>query len=457
MTPELQTRYLRQQWKLTGLDVVHSGVLGGDYVYEKLSAAQRQFAQSTIQLMGVEDLLGRDVQRLSTGELRKILVARALSASPQVLLCDEICDGLDTAARGSLLAALERVARNGTQLLFTTHRREELLPVLTHQLVLEQGRIVQQTAIRSPSASGARRRGNSPHSNARRPPDMEAGRRIGHWAKRTAFASCRAAGHAPSQPAFERVVRSPDSASSTSARQPQAAARTLICLRRATVFLGGQPVLHNINLEIRAGQHWAVLGPNGSGKTTLLKLMLGDWTPALGGCVRRFAFAPGKSLWEVKRSIGYVSPELHAQYGAAITGEEAIASGFFSSVGLPRQKIPARQWRKVSELVDAFRLHALAGKGIQQMSYGEFRKILIARALVREPELLLCDEPFDGLDAAARAGMRSTLQAVARNGTSLVVVTHHPNELPSCTTHVAELRAGRIVFQGPVGGFSSAF
>src|SRR6266516_3692408 len=147
VAPEMQDRCLQLPWKLTGWQVVQSGVLGGDYVYQKLTAAQQARARSILRLVGAEGLQSRDVQQLSTGELRKILVARALTGSPRVLLCDEICDGLDPAARANLLEALEGVARHGTQLLHCTHRGEELLPAITHQLVLDRGRIVEQTTM----------------------------------------------------------------------------------------------------------------------------------------------------------------------------------------------------------------------------------------------------------------------------------------------------------------------
>ena len=211
-------------------------------------------------------------------------------------------------------------------------------------------------------------------------------------------------------------------------------------------------MLRDINLETRAGQHWAIVGPNGAGKSTLLKLMAGDLHPALGGRVRRFAFTPRNTVWEWKRRMGFVSPELQSNYRESLTGAEVIASGFFSSIGL-LQPASRQQRQKVAAMVDALRLRALAPKNILQMSYGEFRRILLARALVHEPEILICDEPFDGLDAASRTDFVRTLEQVARRGASLVVVTHHQADLPACITHVAELNAGRLAFQGTLNDF----
>jgi molybdate transport system ATP-binding protein len=412
VSPELQGRYLQQSWTLTAGQVILSGIRGGDYVYRRPTTAQVKHAQGISRLLGVEDLLRRDVQQLSSGELRKVLIARALAGSPRVLLCDEICDGLQPEARSNLLACLGRIAGNGTQLIYATHRREELLPVLTHQLTLERGRIVARGPVR-------------PRARRSAAPTLDS-----------------------------MAVRSDPGAGMPREPAGWEARPMIVCVRSAEVWLRGQRVLRNLNFEIRAGEHWAILGPNGSGKTTLLKLIFGDWPPALGGLVRRFAFRPGTSVWEVRRRIAYVGPELQARYTESVSGADAIASGFFSSIGL-REKLTSRQRMKVRELMDRFQLRALAGRSVRQMSYGELRKILLARALVQSPALLLCDEPFDGLDAASRVDMRSTLADVAGAGTGLVIVTHHPEDLPACMTHVAQLQGGRLVFQGSMAVFQS--
>lgn len=404
VSPELQGRYLQQEWLLTGLQVIHSGFLGGDYIYQRPTPAQRERATEIVGRLGVEALLHRNVQQLSTGELRKILIARALAGSPRVLVCDEVCDGLDATARADLLRTLDRVAGRGTQLLYTTHRAEELIPAITHRLVLERGRILE--------AGPFSRQVDSLNGVARRAP----------------------------------AVNIPGAGRSR--RLPRGTQRdTLIRVQGASVYLGDKPVLRDIDLEIRRGEHWAVVGGNGSGKTTLLKLIVGDLHPAWGGRVQRFAFTPKNTLWEVKKKIGYLSPELQANYRESITGADVIASGFFSSIGL-MQTVSRAQRRRVTELVELLQLGELAARNALQMSYGEVRRLLLARALVHEPELLVCDEPFDGLDAGARSRMAATLEQVARGGTNLLMVTHHAADLPACTTHVAELRTGAMTFRG---------
>ena len=437
VSPEMQARYLQQDWKLTTHQVIRSGFHAGDYVYQRLSAAQEEAALAVIELVGIQDLLSRDVQTLSTGELRKVLVARALVGKPRVLVCDEICDGLDRSARESLLSVLERLVRQGTQLLYTTHREEELLSGLTHRLALEQGRIVFSEAI--PHEQIAER-------PASRLPALEP----------SAPTQRRAATH--SVPRISNAVGRSNGMVTAPTRFPVSLrlglnpARLRIDIRAATVYHDQRPALRDVTLQIHEGEHWAVVGPNGSGKTTLLKLIVGDLHPSLGGQVRRFELASGHTIWDVKRRIGWVSPELQSLYREPLTAAQVIGSGFFSSVGL-RQKLSLTQRRRVAEIVDGLGLQDLADQNALSLSYGEFRKILIARALVHRPELLICDEPFDGLDTASRAAIGRTLLQVAAQGTGLVVVTHHPADLPSCTTHLAALDSGRVIFQGPVAQY----
>jgi molybdate transport system ATP-binding protein len=418
VSPELQQRYLQQEWRLTGRQVVLSGFGGGDYVYQRLTAAQERRADALLEMLAADHLAARNVQDVSTGELRRLLIARALAPTPQVLICDEICDGLDDTGRMILLRALERAACNGTQLLYTTHRNDERVSALTHRLVMKSGRIAEQGSIDRPRSELVRFR-----------------------ISRTRMTSLAA-----------RNKNLPPSDSPLRGKVAKLVnAQTLIKFERASVYLGCTAVLHNLDWTLRAGEHWAILGPNGAGKSTFLKLLCGDVHPALGGRVRRFDFTTGNSLWEVKRRFGLVSPELQANYRDDVTGEELVASGYFSSIGLMRRRVSAQQQERVREVMQKLRLLSLRKESVQTISFGEFRKLLLARALVHQPDVLLFDEPFDGLDAPARASMARALTSAARRGSTLVVVSHHGDDLPRCVTHVARLANGRIMTQGPVG------
>ena len=401
VSPEFQERYLRMEWSRTAGEVVESGIGGGDYLYRRATKAERERAGESVRLLGIQPLLQRNIQELSTGELRKVLIARALAAAPRVLVCDELCDGLDATSRAALLTALGRIARAGTQLIFTTHRAEELIPAITHHLVLRDGRIVGQGPV-----DGTPESKRSPRSDVQ------------------------------SRPRRNALLPTSD------------AGPPLIRIEGASVFLGETATLRNIRWEWRAGEHWALTGPNGAGKTTFLKLVCGDVHPAFGGRVHRFEFTPGSTLWELRRKIGFVSPGLQASYREPLSGAEVIASGFFSSFGL-MQRPSAAQLAQARALAKRLGFAALAARNTMQMSYGEFRKILLARALVHQPEALVLDEPFDGLDASSKAKLAETLERIARQGTSLLVVTHHESDLPCCITHLAHMDRGCIVAQGP--------
>lgn len=403
VSPELQTRYLTQEWGLSVREVIHSGITFSEYSPLRLRAAQKERADQVVELLGIDVLLRRNVQALSTGELRKVLIARALAGAPRVLVCDEVCDGLDAGSRTNLLSALERVARDGTQLLLTTHRSEELIPAITHRAVFKAGQMVESGPLLRPPCSVSRTAKTSALPRSMRRSIVRDGKLVD--------------------------------------------AKVLIQIERADVFLNERRVLRNINLEIKTGEHWAVLGPNGAGKSTLLKLIMGDLHPAWGGQVRRFEFTPQNTIWELRRRIGYVSPELQSSYRDDVTGVEAIASGFTSSIGV-MLKPDRKQMATAVRLAEELGIGHLAGKSVLQMSYGEFRRVLIARALVHRPELLICDEPFDGLDATGREEIGALLERVAASGANLVVVTHHADDLPACLTHCLELKAGRVVFQG---------
>jgi molybdate transport system ATP-binding protein len=417
VSPELQVRYLSQEWSLPVRTVIQSGVGGGDYAYQTLTPDQRARVTTVTDLMQVRHLASRSIQELSTGELRRVLIARALAGRPRVLVCDEIGDGLDAESRAILLQALDDAAREGTQLLVSTHRGDEIPAVMTHRLVLEKGRLIRQEPIqRGEARADFERTFAAANINPRRSSTS------GNPSTTRPNASRR-------RPPTPRINGAPGG--------------VLIQICDADVYLADKPTLRGINLEIRQGQHWAIVGPNGSGKSTLLKLIAGDVHPALGARVRRFAFTPQNTLWQLRARIGLVSPELQAHYRESITAAEVVASGFFSSIGLLARP-SARQREQVRKLLAALQLSHLADQPFPELSYGEGRRLLLARALVKEPDLLLCDEPFDGLDQPARREMASTLEQAAANGATLVVVTHHREDLPRCITHLAHLERGRL-------------
>ncbi len=403
VSPEMQERYLQQDWRMTGRDVIQTGFAQTDMLYVKLSREQSHRVETLAQELGIEPLLNRDMQSLSTGELRKILITRAVIDSPPVLLLDEGCDGVDARFRRELLAMFEAIAERGTQIVHTTHRTDEGLSLITHELIFKQGRVIRQGALgrQAPRAPVLIRKfGNLWNSSLQ---------------KRT--------------------------------ERPAPNGAPLIQIENADVFLDGAKVLHGIHWQLRRGEHWAVLGSNGAGKTTFLKLIASDLYPVFGARVSRFEFTAANTIWDLRRRIGCVSPLLQTHYRERLTGEQVVASGFFSSVGLMDQPTAA-QLRKVRALFREFQLEPLRSRSMLAMSFGELRKILTLRALVHEPELVIFDEPFDGLDGESKREFAAALENIAARGTQLVIVTHHLDDLPSCMTHGLFLEQGRIAVTG---------
>ncbi len=400
VSPEQQERYLNLEWVRTGRDVLLTGFHQTDYLYQRLTADQQAEARRLADEFQLGPLLRRDVQTLSQGEFRRLLIARALLGKPRVLLLDEFTDGLDVSMRAQLLAAVQRAAAAGTSVLLATHRADELLPAIRHRLVLEGGRIV-----RHAERSTAKRLG----AKDAEPP-------------------------APPAPSPRTTVPSPAKAG---------AAPFLFRLQNVSVYLDRKPVLHRLNWEMQPGEHWAITGPNGCGKSTFLKLLQGEQHPAIGGSIHRFGESRRHTLWEIRERVGYVGPDLQTAYRDSLTARAVVASGFFASIGLLDSVTP-KQWRRVDELLTQFELGDLASENFLRLSYGQRRRVLLTRALVHAPQVLLLDEPLDGLDAESRRLVSAQLNTLAHQ-VSIIGVTHHQGELglpQQRTVKLSELNAG---------------
>ena len=219
--------------------------------------------------------------------------------------------------------------------------------------------------------------------------------------------------------------------------------------RGVVIQLSGVSVYREETLALRAldwmlkdGEHWVVTGRNGSGKSTFMGLLYGAHPAALGGSVLRRGHPPGTPLADIRRGIGIVSPELQAGYDAGSTLEEIVVSGLRGSIGLdePATRAERAAARRALERLD---LLPLADRLPREVSYGELRLALIARAWVHAPALLLLDEPFTGLDPGRRARLKRALTTLARRGTQLVMAVHHHDDLPPCVRRRLHLVAGQ--------------
>ncbi|MGA3263445.1 MAG: ABC transporter ATP-binding protein [Terracidiphilus sp.] len=221
-------------------------------------------------------------------------------------------------------------------------------------------------------------------------------------------------------------------------------------LRHVNVARGERVVLHDVNLTIRAGEHVAILGPNGCGKSTLILAMTCQIYPIVrpGMVVRIF----GRERWdltELRRHFGVVLAELPGERTAVTTGLDAVIAGFFSASTLwPNLRVTGEMHERAVEALERMETGHLAGQLVGEMSAGEKRRILIARALAHRPRQLLLDEPSNALDLAAQRELRETLRRLAREGTGLVLVTHHLGDILPEIERLILMRGGRIVGDG---------
>jgi molybdate transport system ATP-binding protein len=408
LSPETQERYWRQLqdgtdhekgWNLAAWEAIAAGIFGSELLHQNPTTADLQRTAEVIHQLHLEDLAERPLQTLSQGQLRRVLLARAVVARPRVLFLDEACSGLDAASRHEMLDLIQSLAEGGQQIVTTTHREAEIVPAINRVLRLEHGRI---------AANEIREPGTSTRTSAAAPQPMGS--------------SAMAASHS---------------------------GEVLISLQDVSVYIDGTPVLHDLNWEFLSGQHWAVAGHNGAGKSTLFRLLRGELSPALGGVIERFGCRKREPVWEIGKRIALLSPLLQARFAEQLPVEDAVASGFFHRLGAP-EPLTAEQQKRVEEVMALCRLETLRGRTFGRLSYGQTRRVLLARALVYHPRILLLDEALDGLDAAAREEFSTLLDQLAGTGTSLAVVSHHEEDWPSLVTHVMRLEAGRIMEAGPV-------
>ncbi len=439
VSAEAQEAYVRRDWDLTVEDVVRTGFRGGVWLTEPLSADEERAMEAALDLLGLGRLRRERILEISTGEARRALLARALAPRPRALLLDEFCNGLDAASRALVLGVVSEIARGGTPVVFATHRTEEIVPEVSRAAVVERGRLVVQ----------------GPREEV-----------LARWAPGSiSIAVATPARTSPSSPTSAPTPLSPSSPTATSTATSNAtptsapipfsvppsstpSPRILFSIERADVLVEGHLALRNLDWSMCDGENWAVVGPNGAGKSTFLRLLAGEAHPAPGGRIRRLDLPERHGVFEVKARLGMVAPRLQAEHRLEATGEEVVLSGFFASVGLgdepsPAQRAAAARW------MDRLGLSHLARRGIQALSYGELRRLVLARALVNDPEVLLLDEPWNGLDAQGRAAMMALAQNLAAAGTRLVLVTHHEYEIPPAVNRLLELREGRAVYAGP--------
>lgn len=399
--PERQDKYERYGWNHSAAAVVATGLCRTDIPLHVPDEAAGKRVTAMLRRLRIEPLGSRRFLTLSYGERRLTLLARTLLARPKLLLLDELLNGLDDANRERALRWLASTARSRLPWVLSTHRVEDVPSSATHALVLERGRVAYRGRLRAGL--------------------------LERW--------------------LAGKVRPPRSHAAPSHR----AGRLLVRMTGASVYLDEHAALHDVSLAIRSGQCWVVHGHNGSGKTTLVRTLYGDHGVAANGHIERAGIRPGVPLQQFKLRVGLVAPHLQADHPQYLTVSEVVQSGRYASIGLndaPTSADRAAARRALAQ----FDLTPLAGRALRELSYGQLRRVLFARAWVRRPALLLLDEPFSGLDGPTLRGLRDRLGPLVAAGAAVVIAVHRRSEWPGCCTHELELAHGRVRYAGPVRG-----
>ncbi|MBT3514501.1 MAG: ATP-binding cassette domain-containing protein [Nitrospina sp.] len=221
----------------------------------------------------------------------------------------------------------------------------------------------------------------------------------------------------------------------------------LVRIYNADVFLNGNQVLKAIDWTMKKNENWAVVGVNGAGKTSFMRLIFGELIPIHGGGVRWFGNEKHGPLNDARKRIGFVSADFQENYAPTTLCKNVVISGFFSSIGLYK-KANKKQKEIASYWMEFLGIQSLENKSIGKISYGEARRILLARALINLPDLLILDEPCSGLDIPTKELFLQTLDKLAKTKTQLIYVTHHIDEILPLTTHVLFLKNGTIFSKG---------
>ena len=408
--PERQDRYERYGWNHTVEQVIGTGIHRTDIPLQDLSGADRRSVGALARRLDITALLSRRFLTLSYGERRLVLLARALASRPRLLLMDELLNGLDAARHANALRFLAATRRSRLPWILSVHRPQDVPASATHALILEAGRIAHRGPIaRAPLAAWFARAAGLP----------------------LATATARAANLPKARP-----------------RRAGARPRLLVRLTNADVYLDEHRALSGITLTVHQGECWVVHGHNGSGKSTFIRTLYGDHGVAVGGRIERAGIVAGVPLEIFKRTVGLVAPHLQADHPRELTVAEVVQSGRHASIGLVDAPSAADRAAARAAL-GFFGMDGFAARPLVELSYGQMRRVLFARAWAGKPPLLLLDEPYSGVDASTRHALMRHLDELVAAGTTVVLATHNREEWPAGTTHELALSKGSPVWCGP--------
>lgn len=351
----------------------------------------------------IRPLLSRPLIQLSNGENKRTQLAIALLDNPDMLILDNPFLGLDTEGRTTLHGIINMLAEKGIQLLLITSPGE-LPEAITHVGVLDHG----------------------------------------SWTFKDARRQYQPA------PKQEQQVQLPEAIlqqlKALSATESTTFS-TAVKMTDVNIVYGEKVLLSHIDWEVKKGQRWNVSGPNGAGKSTLLSLITADNPQAYANDIWLFdrKRGTGETIWEVKKRIGFVSPELHLYFDYSATCFDVVASGLFDTIGLFRL-LSEDQVQRVMLWMRLLSLEDLRTSRLSQLSTGQQRMVLLARALIKNPPMLILDEPCQGLDEGQTNYFRKLIDLLCEAfGTTLIYVSHYRNEIPGCVDRFLKLDNGAIV------------
>ncbi len=360
--------------------------------------------ENAVSRLKLKLLLDKQLIKLSNGETKRLLLAGALIRNPILLLLDNPLTGLDVATREEFNELILEIASSGISIVMAT-TPDEIPEAITHVAVLGDGKIREEV----PRAQ------------------------------------------------FKKELYSAESVSlniqelerllSTSNAQDY---HIIAGMENVTISYGDKTILENLNWQIKQEERWMLLGPNGAGKSTLLSLINGDNPQAFANKIVLFdqKKGNGESIWDIKKKIGFVSPELFQYFPMESSCIQVIESGFYDTLGLFRRSDEMKaafcvRWMRLLEIEE------FAGTLFKNVSVSVQRLCLLARALVKNPPLLIFDEPCQGMDKDQQERFRHLIDEICkRSKVSLIYVSHYESEKPGCITKVLKLDNGRVCFVG---------
>ncbi|MGE9550763.1 molybdate ABC transporter ATP-binding protein ModF [Erwinia amylovora] len=395
-------KLVSEEWQRNNTDLLSpgeddTGRTTAEIIQDEVKDSAR--CQRLADIFGITRLLDRRFKYLSTGETRKTLLCQALMAQPDLLILDEPFDGLDVDSRANLALVLAELRQQGYTVVLVLNRFNDIPDFIDSVGVLAECTLT--------------------HVGPRE----------------VILAEALVAQLAHSERLQGMTLPEPDDAS---LKQPLAADAPLIVLRDGVVSYNDKAILNRLSWAVKPGQHWQIVGPNGAGKSTLLSLVTGDHPQGYSNDLTLFGRrrGSGETIWDIKQHIGYVSSSLHLDYRVSSSVRNVIISGYFDSIGI-YQAVSDRQHFLAGLWLQRLGMDGpLADAPFHSLSWGQQRLVLIARALVKHPALLILDEPLQGLDPINRQLVRRFVDVLIGEGeTQLLFVSHHAEDAPQCITH----------------------